>query len=192
MNYKKSTIKVFEYVNKVKDIKRKKRSSSVPVQKIRLDEQTRNDFELEHDTISRLPPTPLKPNQIHIKKSKYNPGSTETKAILEHELTHVQQYSEGRDNESVDELELEATLNEARHLRNGEEVKYIEYEPGKYCQTTISEYKRFLADIADDFESKVWSKINMLSEEKQLELLIKLEEWSNRYGSDKFFDIERW
>ena len=28
----------------------------------------------------------------------------------------------------------------------------------------------------------------MLSEEKQLELLIELEEWSNRYGSDKFFE----
>lgn len=208
MDYKKSTIKVFEYVNKVKDMKRKKKPSSVPVQKIRLDEQTRNDFELEHDTKLKDPYIYLDPddsfrnrsfllayalsNQIHIKKSKYNPGSTETKAILEHELTHVQQYSEGRDNESVDELELEATLNETRHLRNGEEVKYIEYAPGKYCQTTISEYKRFLVGISDDFESKVWSKINMLSEEKQLELLIELEEWSNRYDSDKFFDIERW
>lgn len=208
MNYKKSTIKVFEFVNKVKDIKRKKKSSAVPVQKIRLDEQTRNDFELEHDTKLNDPYIYLDPddsfrnrsfllayalsNQIHIKKSKYNPGSTETKAILEHELTHVQQYSEGRDNESVDELELEASLNEARHLRNGEEVKYIEYAPGKYCETTPSEYKRFLADIANNFETKVWDKINRLSEEKQLKFIIELEEWSNRYYSDKFFDVDRW
>lgn len=202
-----STKKIFSFVTKAGE-RRKTRKSSAPSQIIPLDEQTKNDFELRHDTKLTDTMIYLDPdykfilspallvfaveNRIHIRKSKYNPGSTETDQIIEHELTHVQQYSEGRDNESVDELELEATLNETRHLRNGEEVKYIEYASGKHCQTTISEYKRLLVDIADDFESKVWSKINMLSEEKQLELLIELEEWSNRYGSDKFFDIERW
>ncbi len=113
MNYKRSTIKVFEYVDKVKGLKRKRKPSSVSVQKIPLDEQTRNDFELAHNTKLNDPYIYLDPdasfrnrslllayvlsNQIHIKKSKYNPGSTETKAILEHELTHVQQYSEGRE-----------------------------------------------------------------------------------------------
>ena len=62
MDYKKSTIKVFEYVNKVKDMKRKKKPSSVPVQKIRLDEQTRNDFELEHDTKLKDPYIYLDPD----------------------------------------------------------------------------------------------------------------------------------
>ncbi|WP_288567792.1 DUF4157 domain-containing protein [uncultured Treponema sp.] len=202
-----STKKIFSFVTKAGE-RRKTRKSSTPSQIIPLDEQTKNDFELRHDTKLKntmiyfdpdykfiLSPALLAfavENRIHIRKSKYNPGSTETDQIIEHELTHVQQYSEGRDNESVDELELEATLNETRHLRNGEEVKYIEYASGKYCQTTISEYKRLLADIADDFESKVWSKINMLSEEKQLELLIELEEWSKRNDLDEYFDIERW
>lgn len=202
-----STKKIFSFVTKAGE-RRKTRKSSTPSQIIPLDEQTKNDFELRHDTKLKntmiyfdpdykfiLSPALLAfavENRIHIRKSKYNPGSTETDQIIEHELTHVQQYSEGRDNESVDELELEATLNETRHLRNGEEVKYIEYASGKYCQTTISEYKRLLADIANDFESKVWSKINMLSEEKQLELLIELEEWSKRNDLDEYFDIERW
>ena len=202
-----STKKIFSFVTKAGE-RRKTRKSSTPSQIIPLDEQTKNDFELRHDTKLKDTMIYLDPdykfilspallafaveNRIHIRKSKYNPGSTETDQIIEHELTHVQQYSEGRDNESVDELELEATLNETRHLRNGEEVKYIEYASGKYCQTTISEYKRLLADIADDFESKVWSKINMLSEEKQLELLIELEEWSKRNDLDEYFDIERW
>lgn len=202
-----STKKIFSFVTKAGE-RRKTRKSSTPSQIIPLDEQTKNDFELRHDTKLKntmiyfdpdykfiLSPALLAfavENRIHIRKSKYNPGSTETDQIIEHELTHVQQYSEGRDNESVDELEFEATLNETRHLRNGEEVKYIEYASGKYCQTTISEYKRLLADIADDFESKVWSKINMLSEEKQLELLIELEEWSKRNDLDEYFDIERW
>ncbi len=32
----------------------------------------------------------------------------------------------------------------------------------------------------------------MLDEEKQLKFIIELEEWSNRYYSDKFFDVDRW
>ena len=59
---------------------------------------------LDPDYIFRLSPTLLifaVENRIHIRKSNYSPGSTETDQIIEHELTHVQQYSEGRANESV-------------------------------------------------------------------------------------------
>lgn len=108
MDYKKTTIKVLEFVNKAKD--RKRGTAITLVQKIPLDAQTKNDFELRHDTRLKDTMIYLDPddcyhtdnfllayaiaNKIHIKKSKYNPGSTETQQILEHELTHVRQYSE--------------------------------------------------------------------------------------------------
>ena len=147
MEYSISTNKIFDYVTKAGKL-RKTRKSSTPSQIIPLDEQTKNDFELRHDTKLKHTMIYLDPdhkfrlsstllvfaveNRIHIRKSKYNPGSTETDQIIEHELTHVQQYSEGRTNESVDELEMEANFNETLRLHNGEEVRYVEYAPGKY------------------------------------------------------------
>ncbi len=206
MDYKKTTIKVLEFVNKAKD--RKREPAIIPVQKIPLDEQTKNDFELRHDTRLKDTMIYLEPderyhtnnfllayaiaNKIHIKKSKYNPGSTETQQILEHELTHVQQYSENRTNESVDELELEAYLNETRPSRNGEELKIIEYLPGKYCECTPKEYQVFLHNIAEDFEQKIESRLRSLDDEKQYELLSELERWAESYISNEFFDIYRW
>ena len=209
MDYKKSTLKVFNVVSIAKTKKRKRISSPIPVQKIQVDEQTKNDFELTHHTTLKNPMIYLVPdsaagfsgnalliayalsNKIHIKKSKYNPGSTETKEILEHELTHVQQYSEGRLNESVDELELEATFNETRHIKNGQEVHYIEYAPGKYCEATQAEYKLFLIEIANNFESEVESTLRRIPEEKQLDFILELERWANSCD-DKFFDLKRW
>lgn len=47
MDYKKTTIKVLEFVNKAKD--RKRGTAITLVQKISLDAQTKNDFELRHD-----------------------------------------------------------------------------------------------------------------------------------------------
>ena len=104
MEYSTSTKKIFDFVTK--SCKRKKtRKSATPTQIIPLDEQTKNDFELRHDTKLkdtmiyldpdynfRLSPALLAfavENRIHIRKSKYNPGSTETDQIIEHELTHV-------------------------------------------------------------------------------------------------------
>ena len=208
MNLGKSTETVWNFVETVKSLRFKKFASEY-VQKIPIDEQTKNDFELRHNTKLKDPMIYLEPdnrrhftlhpiiayalaNGIHIKKSKYNPGSTETAQILEHELTHVQQYSEGRENESVDELELEANLNETKHLRNGEEVHYIEYSPGKYCEVTPTEYKRFLYEIADKFEFNVEQKLQRIhNEEKQLEFLLALEQWSEGYDN-KFFDLDWW
>lgn len=207
MEISKSTKNVISFVENVKSLRLNK-TASKDVQKIPLDEQTKNDFELSHDTELNSPMIYLEPdnrrqfilnpiiayalaNQIHIRKSKYNPGSTETKEILEHELTHIQQYSEGRQNESVDELELEANFNETHHVRNGEEVHYIEYEPGKYCTVTLSEYNKFLNEIARVFEAKVEQRYEMLKQNRQFEFLVALEEWSKGYDN-KFFNLSRW
>ena len=103
-------------------------------------------------------------NRIRIRKSKHSPGSTETDQIIEHELTHVQQYSEGRGNESVDELEMEANFNETLRLHNGEEVRYVEYAPGKYWATTEKEYKRFLNQVAAEFESEAEGKLRSMTD----------------------------
>nr|DAI66237.1 MAG TPA: protein of unknown function (DUF4157) [Caudoviricetes sp.] len=206
MDYKKTTIKVLEFVNKAKD--RKRGTAITLVQKIPLDAQTKNDFELRHDTRLKDTMIYLDPddcyhtdnfllayaiaNKIHIKKSKYNPGSTETQQILEHELTHVQQYSENRTNESVDELELEAYLNEAKQSRNGEGLKIIEYLPGKYCECTPKEYQAFLHSVAEAFEQKVESRLRSLDDEEQYKLLVELERWSESCISNEFFDLDRW
>lgn len=197
MQYSKSTGYIFAFVDKAKE-KRLTKSLSGSVQKIPVDEQTRNDFELTHNTKLKDPIIYLEPddgifrmnailayaiaNEIHIKKSNYNPGSAETTQILEHELTHIQQYSENRDNESVDELELEANLNEIHHLRNGEEVHWVEYTPGKYCKMTESEYKKMINKFAQDFEDKVSYKLfTMPDDEKKLEFLLNLQDWVNEY-----------
>ena len=178
MEYSISTHKIFDYVTKAGKL-RKTRKSSTPSQIIPLDEQTKNNFELWHDTklkntmiyldpdyIFRLSPTLLifaVENRIYIRKSKYNPGSTETDQIIEHELTHVQQYSEGRANESVDELEMGANFNETLCLHNGEEVRYVEYAPGKYWETTETEYKRFLNQVATEFEWEAEGKLRNMT-----------------------------
>lgn len=193
MKYSKSTEFVIDFVRKAIRYKKAKKSPE-QVQVIPLDEQTKNDFELRHntrldDTMLYLDPDykfRLSPalmafaveNNIHIRKSKYNPGSAETDAILEHELTHVQQYSENRHSDSVDELELEANLNETLHLHNGEKVRYVEYEPGKYWKTTETEYNIFLNHFADEFERYVESLLREMDEENQLKLLLALQDWA--------------
>lgn len=201
-----STKKIFSFVTKAGE-RRKTRKSSTPSQIIPLDEQTKNDFELRHDT--KLTDTMiyfdpdykfiLSPailafaveNRIHIRKSKYNQGSTETDQIIEHELTHVQQYSEGRTNESVDELEMEAIFNETLHLHNGEEVRYVEYAPGKYWETTEKEYKIFLNKVATEFERNVESNLRSMTNAEQLRYLLSLQEWAQDMF-DEPFSLRRW
>lgn len=206
MEYSISTNKIFDYVTKAGKL-RKTRKSSTPSQIIPLDEQTKNDFELRHDTklkdtmiyldpdyIFRLSPTLLVfavENRIHIRKSKYSPGSTETDQIIEHELTHVQQYSEERANESVDELEMEANFNGTLRLHNGEEVRYVEYAPGKYWATTEKEYKRFLNQVATEFEWEAEGKLRSMTNAEQLQYLLSLQEWANDF-SDEPFNLRRW
>ena len=202
-----STKKIFSFVTKA-GIRRKTRKSSTPSQIIPLDEQTKNDFELRHDTKLkdtmiyldpdynfRLSPALLAfavENKIHIKKSKYNPGSTETNEIIEHELTHVQQYSENRQNAPIDELELEARFNETRRFRNGEEVRYIEYEKGKYCEITPTEYGKLLDKIATGFEFRVESTLRGMNDEEQLKFLIALQEWSRDSSTEPIANYMRW
>ena len=206
MEYSTSTKKIFDFVTK--SCKRKKtRKSATPTQIIPLDEQTKNDFELRHDTKLkdtmiyldpdynfRLSPALLAfavENRIHIRKSKYNPGSTETDQIIEHELIHVQHYSEGRTNESVDELEMEANFNETLRLHNGEEVRYVEYAPGKYWETTEKEYKIFLNQVATKFEWEAEGKLRSMTNAEQLKYLLSLQEWAND-PSDEPFSLRSW
>ena len=201
-----STKKIFSFVTKAGE-RRKTRKSSTPSQIIPLDEQTKNDFELRHDTKLKDTMIYLEPdynfrlspallafaveNRIHIRKSKYNPGSTETDQIIEHELTHVQQYSEGRTNESVDELEMEANFNETLRLHNGEEVRYVEYAPGKYWETTEKEYKIFLNQVATKFEWEAEGKLRSMTNAEQLKYLLSLQEWAND-PSDEPFSLRSW
>ena len=87
MQYSKSTGYIFAFVDKAKE-KRLTKSLSGSVQKIPVDEQTRNDFELTHNTKLKDPIIYLEPddgifrmnailayaiaNEIHIKKSNMN------------------------------------------------------------------------------------------------------------------------
>ena len=201
MEYNISTYKVINFLNIVSKQKIKTNKNQIS-QIIPLDEQTKNEFELKHDT--KLPNTMIYldsdsdfsnkfilayaiANKIHIKKSQYNPGSTETKEILEHELTHVQQYSEHRDNESLDELEFEANQNETKYLRYGEEVHWVELTKGKYFQMTEIEYKKAINKIAYDFEQEIEKEYSCIkNDEEKLKFLIKLKEWSNSSTSKRF------
>ena len=188
MEYSTSTNKIFDYVTKAGKL-RKTRKSSTPSQIIPLDEQTKNDFELWHDTklkntmiyldpdyIFRLSPTLLVfavENRIHIRKSKYSQGSTETDQIIEHVL------------------EMEVNFNETLRIHNGEEVRYVEYAPGKYWATTEKEYKRFLNQVAAEFESEAEGKSRSMTDAEQLEYLLSLQEWANDF-SDEPFNLRRW
>lgn len=203
MEYSISTQKVINFVKSASTKKIAKQDKNKLSQVIPLDEATKNNFELAHSTELKNPMIYLDSdddeyfshshllayaiaNQIHIKKSKYNLGSEETQEILEHELTHVQQYSENRINSPEDELEFEAVQNETKHMRNGEEVHWVELVPGKYYQMTATEYKRMLNKIAEDFEEEVEQELFFMNEEEQLSFLINLEEWSNSCTSERF------
>ncbi|MFC2447269.1 MAG: hypothetical protein ACFNVT_12915, partial [Corynebacterium matruchotii] len=116
------------------------------------------------------------------------------KGLLNNVLTHlmnVQQHSEGRANESVDELEMEANFNETLRLHNGEEVRYVEYALGKYWATTEKEYKRFLNQVAAEFESEAEGKLRSMTDAEQLEYLLSLQEWAND-PFDEPFSLRRW
>lgn len=201
MKYSSSTQKVINFLSIVSKQKIKKQNKEKSPQIIPLDEQTKNDFELKNntnikDTMIYIDPDDDFPNpfilayalanKIHIRKSHYNPGSTETKEILEHELTHIQQYCENRIKASIDELEYEAIQNETQHLRHGEKVYLVEIIPEKYYSMTKTEYKKLTTKMAEiivqDFEKYM---NNISDDENKLEYILKLKSWAESYDAPK-------
>jgi hypothetical protein len=200
MGHSESYLQVYQFVKKVGRLDLHKKSNQNNEVIIPLDEATKSKFELEHktsldDTLIHMSPdideylyrmrlfAYARNKNIYLRRNNYNRGSEETETILEHELTHVQQYSENRTNELTDELELEATLNEEKYLRNGEEIQWIEFD-GQYFQMTKTEYKRMIYKVGQDFEDEIEQKLSGMDEEKRLLYLCNLQQWvENDCGS---------
>ena len=81
---------------------------------------------------------------------------------------------------------LEAKFNETLHLHNGEEVRYVEYAPGKYWETTEKEYKIFLNKVATEFEHNVESNLRSMANAEQLRYLLSLQEWAQDMFDEPF------
>jgi hypothetical protein len=170
---------------------------------IPLDDVTKSGFELAHDTTiekpllhysaemddylqrARITALTIGKN-IFVDSRKYKTGSEETRQILEHELTHVQQNSEKRNNVPADELEAEAYFNENAVLRNGEPIKYIEIK-GEYYPTTEKQYRKMIYETAREFCDEVESKSRSMQEKDRLNYLCGLQEWLD---SDGFKSLE--
>ena len=81
-------------------------------------------------------------NKIYIQTNKYKPETEEGRALLAHELTHVQQYSEKRINNQIskDELEKEAEEN----YINYPEVTFSTNEAERGVKSWVMAKKNFL------------------------------------------------
>ena len=84
-----------------------------------------------------------------------------------------------------------ANFNETLRLHKGEEVRYVEYAPGKYWATTEKEYKRFLNQVATEFEWEAEGKLRSMTNAEQLQYLLSLQEWAND-PFDEPFSLRRW
>jgi hypothetical protein len=115
---------------------------------------------------------------IFFRKSAYDPGSEEGRKTLEHELTHVAQYHEGRINPAVTKSELENEAEEVEHLAAySHEITYPFTINGVQYNFTYKELKEIAHDTADYIQNWIESERNRMADEEYLNLLCKYERW---------------
>ena len=174
------------------------RNSSENNRIIPLDAITKSEFELERDT--ELGNTKIiyghgsdemlrsnglvafaLANKIYIQTHKYKPETEEGRALLAHEVTHVQQYSEKRINNQTSKEEPEK---EAEQIE-----KIIEYNPEKYREINIEgkKYKlteREYSELMDEIRKRVEYQLEYntmgLSDADYLKVLIQYQEMERR------------
>lgn len=174
------------------------RNSSENNRIIPLDAITKSEFELERDT--ELGNTKIiyghgsdemlrsnglvafaLANKIYIQTHKYKPETEEGRALLAHELTHVQQYSEKRINNqtSKEELEKEAEQVEKIIEYNPERYREINFEGKKY-KLTERKYRELMDEIRKRVEYQLEYNTMGLSDADYLKVLIQYQEMEKR------------
>lgn len=174
------------------------RNSSENNRVIPLDAITKSEFELERDT--ELGNTKIiyghgsdemlrsnglvafaLANKIYIQTHKYKPETEEGRALLAHELTHVQQYSEKRINNqtSKEELEKEAEQVEKIIEYNPERYREINFEGKKY-KLTERKYRELMDEIRKRVEYQLEYNTMGLSDADYLKVLIQYQEMKKR------------
>ena len=174
------------------------RNSSENNRVIPLDAITKSEFELERDT--ELGNTKIiyghgsdemlrsnglvafaLANKIYIQTHKYKPETEEGRALLAHELTHVQQYSEkGINNQtSKEELEKEAEQVEKIIEYNPERYREINFEGKKY-KLTERKYRELMDEIRKRVEYQLEYNTMGLSDADYLKVLIQYQEMKKR------------
>ena len=174
------------------------RNSSENNRIIPLDAITKSEFELERDT--ELGNTKIiyghgsdemlrsnglvafaLANKIYIQTHKYKPETEEGRALLAHELTHVQQYSEKRINNqtSKEELEKEAEQVEKIIEYNPKKYREINFEGKKY-KLTERKYRELMDEIRKRVEYQLEYNTMGLSDADYLKVLIQYQEMERR------------
>lgn len=120
-------------------------------------------------------------NKIYIQTHKYKPETEEGRALLAHELTHVQQYSEKRINNqnSKDELEKEAELTEKAVYYNPDTLEELRIGNRK-IKIRNSQKKRLIQEIENEYMDWLEGQERELNSQEYLKLLIDVKERMDR------------
>lgn len=120
-------------------------------------------------------------NKIYIQTNKYKPETEEGKALLAHELTHVQQYSEKRINNQIskDELEKEAEDSEKAVYRNPDSLEELRID-NRIIRIRKSQKKRLLHEIENEYMRWLEWQEYELSSQDYLKLLVGVKEKMDR------------
>ena len=120
-------------------------------------------------------------NKIYIQTNKYKPETEEGRALLAHELTHVQQYSEKRINNQIskDELEKEAEDSEKAVYRNPDSLEELRID-NRIIRIRKSQKKRLLHEIENEYMRWLeWQEYELNSQD-YLKLLVGVKEKMDR------------
>ena len=120
-------------------------------------------------------------NKIYIQTNKYKPETEEGRALLAHELTHVQQYSEKRINNQIskDELEKEAEDSEKAVYRNPDSLEELRID-NRIIRIRKSQKKRLLHEIENEYMRWLEWQEYELSSQDYLKLLVGVKEKMDR------------
>lgn len=120
-------------------------------------------------------------NKIYIQTNKYKPETEEGRALLAHELTHVQQYSEKRINNQIskDELEKEAEDSEKAVYRNHDSLEELRID-NRIIRIRKSQKKRLLHEIENEYMRWLEWQEYELSSQDYLKLLVGVKEKMDR------------
>ncbi len=111
---------------------------------------------------------------IYFRNGAYKPESEEGRALLMHELTHVNQ-NKNKDelrNTEKNKLETEAEEKENQEKYNPDPDFTIKYK-GKYITMRKSQVKQFANDVAEKILEKVENNVKQMNEEEILNYLVE-------------------
>jgi hypothetical protein len=118
---------------------------------------------------------------IFFRDNAYNPATETGRAILVHELTHIDQYQSGRitENEPREILEKEAELAEQGEVYNPDPLMTIRIN-GKLFSFPRTKMRKYAEDIASAVNEWVQGRQYTLDERGYLSLLCNYKTWLER------------